>query len=186
MPVQPEEAIVSLFRRLSETPDQTALWQLHSCYYHRLYAYILSIVHQKEAAEEIANDVFVDIWQKRHLLANVARPEMYLFVCAKNRALRYSRKKQPVHESLDATAGLECKLAMDPYELIISSEMLNQLNQTIAALPPKCRMIFRLVKENHLKYREVAELLGISEKTVESQMAIALRRLSSSVLFKLA
>ena len=186
MPPSSEEAIESLFRRLSESPDQSALWQLHSLYFHRLYAYILSIVHHKESAEEITDDIFVDIWQKRHLLANVAKPEIYLFICAKNKAIRHRRKKEPVHESLDTTAEIECELEMDPHELLISSEMLRHINEAIAALPPKCRMIFRLVKENNLKYREVAELLEISEKTVESQMAIALRRLSTSILFKLA
>lgn len=186
MPALSEEAILTLFRRLSETPDQTALWQLHSHYFHRLFAFIQSIVHQKEAAEEITDDVFVDIWQKRHLLANVTRPEIYLFICARNKAVRHNRRKQPVHESLDDTAQLECRLEMDPHELMISSEMLRQINEAIATLPPRCRMIFRLVKENNLKYREVAELLEISEKTVESQMAIALRRLSHSIPFKLA
>jgi RNA polymerase sigma-70 factor (ECF subfamily) len=64
--------------------------------------------------------------------------------------------------------------------------MLKCINDAIAGLPPKCRMIFRLVKENNLKYREVADLLDISEKTVENQMTIALKKLSASILFKLA
>jgi RNA polymerase sigma-70 factor (ECF subfamily) len=64
--------------------------------------------------------------------------------------------------------------------------MLRQINAAIASLPPKCRVIFRLVKENNLKYREVAELLEISEKTVENQMAIALKKLTASILFKMA
>ena len=161
------------------------MWQLHTHYFHRLYAYVLSIVRLKEAAEEITNDIFVDIWQGRRLLADVRKPEMYLFICAKNKAFRYLKKKSLTFESLDELRDIECILEKDPYELLISSEMLKHINDAIAALPPKCRMIFRLVKDNNLKYREVAELLDISEKTVENQMAIALKKLSASILFKL-
>ena len=182
----PGKDIISWFRQLSNAPDQAALWQLHSHYFHRLYAYILTIIRQKETAEEITNDVFVDIWQRRHLLSNVNSPEMYLFVCAKNKALQYLKKRSLTFESLDKIQDIECVLEIDPYELLISSEMLRQINAAIASLPPKCRVIFRLVKENNLKYREVAELLEISEKTVENQMAIALKKLTASILFKMA
>lgn len=181
-----EEEIFSLFRRLSKTSDQAALWQLHAHYFHRIYAYVLSIAGQKETAEEITNDIFVDIWQGRHLLADVRKPEVYLFVCARNKAIRHLKKRSPAFESLDEIRDIECVLEKDPYELLISSEMLKCINDAIAGLPPKCRMIFRLVKENNLKYREVAELLDISEKTVENQMTIALKKLSASILFKLA
>ena len=186
MPATPSEKdIITLFRQLSSAPDQAALWQLHTCYFHRLYAYILSLVRLKEAAEEITNDVFVDIWQRRHLLENVTMPEIYLFVCAKNKALRYLKSKSLPFEPLDKAVDLECVLEKDPHEMLISSEMLKQINEAIASLPPKCRMIFRLVKENNLKYREVAELLDISEKTVENQMAIALKKLTASILFRM-
>lgn len=186
MPVPSEKDIPALFRRLSSTKDEAALWQLHAHYFHRLFAYILSIVQLKESAEEITNDVFVDLWQHRHLLGNVSKPEIYLFICAKNKALRHLKKKSLTFESLDELRNLECVLEKDPYDILISSEMLKYINEAISALPPKCRMIFRLVKENNLKYSEVAELLEISEKTVENQMSIALKKLSASIPFKLA
>lgn len=181
-----EKNIASLFQQLSAAPDQAALWQLHAHYFRRLFAYILPFVHLKETAEEITNDVFVDIWQHRHVLATVRQPELYLFVCAKNKALLYLKKRTLTFESLDTIGDTECVLEMDPYEQLISSEMLKYINQAIAGLPPKCRMIFRLVKENNLKYREVAELLDISEKTVENQMAIALKKLTASIQFRMA
>jgi len=180
-----EKDIIELFIRLSHAPDQDALWQLHTHYFHRLYAYITTIVRLKEAAEEITNDVFVDIWQRRHLLGQVNLPEIYLFVCARNKAYQYLKKRSLTFQPLDEIQDIECVLQIDPYELLISSEMLRQINTAVASLPPKCRMIFRLVKENNLKYREVAELLEISEKTVENQIAIALKKLTASVLFKM-
>ena len=72
---------------------------------------------------------------------------------------------------------------ISPEQIFISSEMLRQINAAIDSLPPKCKLIFLLVKEGNLKYREVAELLNLSVKTVEAQMSIALKKISHSVPF---
>ena len=185
-PTSPVKDIFSLFNQLYIAPDEAALWQLHNLYFHRLYAYVFPFVQLKEPAEEITNDVFVDIWQRRHLLGKVNEPELYLFVCAKNKALLYLKKKTLPFESLDNVRETECVLEIDPYEQLISSEMLKHINEAIAALPAQCRLIFKMVKENSLKYRDVAELLDISEKTVENQMAIALKKLTASIKFRMA
>ena len=178
--------MLAIFRDLAIHSSETALWRLHSLYYHRLYAFTLSMVRVKESAEEIASDVFLDIWEKRHLLAEVSRPVAYIFVCARNKALRHLQRPGIPWESFDDLHDLECTLERGPHEMLISSEMLRYINEAIRALPPKCRVIFRLVKENDLKYREVADLLHISEKTVENQMGIAFKKLSASIPFKLA
>ena len=65
----------------------------------------------------------------------------------------------------------------DPEQLMMTEEMMRQIRQAVNNLPPRCRLIFKLVKEDGLKYKEVAELLQLSIKTIEAQMAIALRRI---------
>ncbi|TDX00864.1 RNA polymerase sigma-70 factor [Dinghuibacter silviterrae] len=177
---------LAIFRELSVHGSEAALWRLHALYYPRLFAFTLSLVRVKETAEELASDVFVDIWEKRALLLDVSRPVAYLFVCARNKALRHLQRPSISWESFDDLPNLECALERGPHEMLISSEMLRVINEAIKALPPKCRVIFRLVKENDLKYKEVAELLHISEKTVENQMGIAFKKLSASIPFKLA
>ncbi|HEX3934508.1 MAG TPA: sigma-70 family RNA polymerase sigma factor, partial [Puia sp.] len=72
---------------------------------------------------------------------------------------------------------------LDPEQLLITADMMTLLRKAIDHLPPKCKVIFKLVKEDGLKYREVAEILGISVKTVENQLAIALHKLGSAVDF---
>ena len=186
MPSPSDKDTLAIFRELAVHHSEAALWRLHSLYFHRLYAFILPMVRVKESAEEIASDVFVDIWEKRHLLTSVLRPEAYLFVCARNKALRYLQRPSIPWESFDEVEDMECILERGPHEMLISSEMLRYINDAIRALPPKCRLIFRLVKENDLRYREVAELLNISEKTVENQMGVAFKKLSASIPFKLA
>jgi RNA polymerase sigma-70 factor (ECF subfamily) len=71
----------------------------------------------------------------------------------------------------------------DPEQLMITAEMVRRVQHAISQLPPKCQMIFKLVKEDGLKYKEVAELLGISPKTVENQMTIALRKMDQAIGF---
>jgi RNA polymerase sigma-70 factor (ECF subfamily) len=66
---------------------------------------------------------------------------------------------------------------------MVTAEMLRRIQQAIQQLPPKCQLIFKLIKEDELHYKEVAELLGLSVKTVENQMTIALRKLDKSIGF---
>ena len=65
----------------------------------------------------------------------------------------------------------------------MSQEVVSDLMKAINELPPRCRTIFKLVKENGLRYQEVADIMEISIKTVEAQMAIALRRIKSNTEF---
>jgi RNA polymerase sigma-70 factor (ECF subfamily) len=68
---------------------------------------------------------------------------------------------------------------------MITEEMVRQIKKAVNDLPPRCKLIFKLVKEDGLKYREVAELLNLSVKTIEAQMAIALRRLGKCMHLEL-
>jgi RNA polymerase sigma-70 factor (ECF subfamily) len=69
----------------------------------------------------------------------------------------------------------------NPEELFISAEMLNTIRQAIRELPPQCRLIFQLVKEDGLKYKEAAEVMNISVLTVRNQLAIAIRKIGASL-----
>lgn len=170
-----------LFSRMASSDDEAALWELHAQYFHRLYRFVFAFIGNKEITEEVVNDTFLDIWQSRHLLPKVLSAEVYIFICAKNRALKQLSKQNKHADVLTALHDIECVMVRTPYDILISSEMCRRINRAIRLLPPQCKLIFTLVKENGLKYREVAGLLGLSEKTVENQMSIALKKLSQSV-----
>lgn len=169
-----------LFRRMAAA-DESALWELHKAYFHRLYRFVYAFTGVKESTEEIVNDVFLALWQKRHLLYNIASPEVYLFICAKHKVLKEIKKQKPQTEPLNRLNDFECILDRTPHDIMITTELHRRINEAIGALPPRCKLIFSLVKENNLRYREVAALLGLSEKTIENQMGIALKKLSQSV-----
>lgn len=175
-----------LFERMSLSDDEEALSELHDLYFYRLYKLSYSIVANKETAEEITNDVFIRIWQRKHLLREVGNPELYLLKCARNRALEFLRSRTPAFEILEDDLH-DFLIAWDtsPEQILISSEMVRCINKSINELAPRCKLIFLLVKEGNLKYREVAEILNISVKTVEAQMSIALKKIGLSVPFSL-
>ena len=175
-----------IFERLSFSKDEGALVELHHLYFHRLYKLAYSIVGNKETAEEITNDVFIKIWQRRDRLGHVNNPEYYLLKCIRNRSLEFLRMKKPNMELLeDQFHPFSVEWVGNPEEILISSEMVRHINKVIDQLSPKCKIIFLLVKESNLKYREVAELLEISVKTVEAQMSTALKKISAAVPFTL-
>ena len=95
------------------------------------------------------------------------------------------QQKKRYSFSLDEVLVELKSIHFDPEQLMITAEMVKRIHQAIQQLPPKCRLIFKLVKEDGLKYREVAELLHLSVKTIEAQMAIALRRIGKCMHFEI-
>ena len=73
------------------------------------------------------------------------------------------------------------EFAVDPYEVMITSEMMNRMHHAVDSLPPRCKMIFKLIREDGLKYKEVAEILNISVNTIDVQMAIAVKKICSAL-----
>ncbi len=166
--------------------DVQAYKQLFLHFQPSLEQFAFSIVRSKELSEEIVSDVFIKIWEKRHLLDKVDNLKFYLFTAVKNRAINKinEQKKSTVINIDDAPVELR-SFYCDPEQQLISAEMLKQLHEIIQQLPPRCRLIFKLVKEDELSYKEVAELLHLSVKTVESQMSLALKKLGTAIHFQL-
>ncbi|WP_341837382.1 sigma-70 family RNA polymerase sigma factor [Chitinophaga pollutisoli] len=172
-----------LFQQLPHPNGEAALMQLHSLFFNRIFKLILSLVKQREPAEELASDVFMELWQRREKLSDIRNYEVYLYVIARNKAFTYLRQQLQLTDPLDQIEDFRLELARSPEDLLISSEMLHRIHMAINELPPKCKLIFQLVKEQSFKYREVAEILNISPKTVEAQMGIAIKKLGKAVAF---
>ena len=136
-------------------------------------------IHQREVAEEIVTDVFVKCWLNRNNLQDLERPDTYLFVAVKNQSLNYLKKYSSVHViSLDGENDVNLVDTANPQVRLEKKELHFQLDQAINSLPQQCRIIFRLIKEDGLKYKEVAEILNISPRTVQTQLFRAMHKLS--------
>ncbi|HEX2533053.1 MAG TPA: RNA polymerase sigma-70 factor [Chitinophagaceae bacterium] len=164
--------------------DAAAYKELFLLYQPRLLQFACSITRQRESAEEVVSDVFLHIWQKRKELSSIRNLHLYLYIAVKNGAItRLEQAHRHRSFSLDDVDTELTSIGSNPEQLLLTAEMLRRIRTAVAGLPPRCRLIFKLVKEDGLRYREVAELLHLSVKTVESQMAIALRRLHQSIQF---
>jgi RNA polymerase sigma factor (sigma-70 family) len=109
---------------------------------------------------------------------------VYLYVATRNISFNYcDRQKRTATNSLDDVSVEFTSRYFDPEQLLITADMMSRLGKEIDKLPPKCKMIFKLIKEDNLRYREVAEILNISVKTVENQLTIALRKIGHAVRF---
>ena len=140
--------------------------------------------HFSVAAGEIVSDVFIRIWNKRQSLPGIENLHLYLYISTKNQAINYlTRQNREKTFSPDEVVVELRSIYYDPEQLLITAEMLRLLQHAISQLPPRCQLIFKLVKEDGLKYKEVAELIGVSIKTVENQMTIALRKIDQSIQF---
>jgi RNA polymerase sigma-70 factor (ECF subfamily) len=173
------EEIQRLLGLIANEHSRDAYRELFLILHRPLCQFAAGILKSNYDAEEVVSDVFIHIWEKRHTLTSIESPRMYFYMSVKNRSLNLLAK-QKRQQALDAgywSVNLS-QLFANPEELMMTEELMQKLRKAIQELPARCQLIFKLVKEDGLKYREVAELLQISVKTVEAQMAIALRRLS--------
>lgn len=172
------ETIKRLLSEISLNADQAAYKELFILLHSRLKQFAYSILKSNEEAEELVSDVFIRIWEKRDQLTSIETPLLYFYTAVKNLALnRLSKQKKQVSQSAEEWLVQLNSIYFDPEQLMMTEEMMRKIRTAINELPPRCRIIFKLIKEDGLKYRETAELLQLSVKTVEAQMAIALRRL---------
>lgn len=178
--------IKNLQQRLSDEDCQDAFGQLYMAFMHRLLQFASSIIKNHELAEEIVSDVFIRIWQNRKQAFKIENFKLYLYVSTRNTALNYlSRHYRKQELSIDDMSMNLSTLSYNPEELLITSEAVRKIENEIQKLPPRCKLIFKLVKEDGLKYNDIAQLLNISVKTIDSQMAIAVKKIGNAIKFEL-
>ena len=161
--------------------DKQVFEDLYRQYFVKLYRFANSLTHCREASEEIVHDVLINLWKKRHIYNEIENLNTYLYVSVKNLSLNYIRSQsKQTYVDAETLNNDNTYISVDPESVLISKEEVDNLNILINNLPVNCRMIFKLVKEDGLKYKEAASLLNISVKTVENQLAIALKKISTA------
>ena len=167
-----------LWQTFLKEKDSKAFEALFYGFNSRLIKFCIYYVHQREIAEEIVSDIFIKCWQNRNNLDHIINAETYLFVCVKNQALNYNKKMSSVHlVSLDNQA-IEFIDTSSPDLKMERKELLFKLDQAIETLPLQCKIVFRLVKEDGMRCKEVADILNLSTRTVHTQLFRAMKKLS--------
>lgn len=159
--------------------EEKAFEQLFKLYYGYLCAFACKIIEDEIAAEEIVQDTFVKFWEKREQITIETSVKSYLFRSVKNSCLntiKHNNTKANYAQYIIAEA--EKNNFDDNY---IEVDLAEKIEESIQALPEKRRKIFRMSREEGLKYREIAEKLHLSVKTVEAQMSLAIKTLRNKL-----
>ena len=172
--------IHELQQRIADYEDAAAYKKLFFCFFLPLKSFSFSIIKSKEIAEEVVSDIFIEIWAKRKQLLEIEDLKMYLYISIRNASLRRLQQKQKT--SVLSLDDLDVEFASadpDAETYLITNELAIKIDSAIESLPPQCKIIFKLAKQDGLKYKEIAQLLNISVKTIDNQLSTALKKIAS-------
>ena len=155
-----------------------ALFHKH---YPGMMRYANSLLGKPEISEEVVQDVFYNIWKNRESLRINRSWQSYLYRSVYNNSMMVLRKARKEYELDEEHFNIPESGSPDPSQLLLYTEVSEQVSRTIADMPGRTREIFLLNRQEGLKYREIAERLGISVKTVEANMGKALMALRNSL-----
>ncbi len=156
--------------------DEHAFQALYERYWHKLYHYTVHKIEFQEMAEEIVQDIFIDLWKRRENIM-IDRLESYLFRAARNRVIDVIRASliRKHHEESSQTIRFTDKDKLDPEEELAYNELYSAIHEGLGLLPEKTGEIFRLNRIDQLSAREISTLLDIPVRTVEYHITHALR-----------
>jgi RNA polymerase sigma-70 factor, ECF subfamily len=171
----PEDVQRALFARLA-SGDESAFDTIFRTWYAPLVRVAAYLLHDAGIAEEVVQDVLLEVWRRRTSLAFEQEPRRYLMRATRNRALNHVR-----HEAVAARAAArdiseEAHAATAP-AMVDAKDLEHAISQAVTTLPDRCRAVFELSRRHNMSYAQIAEALGIAPKTVENQMGKALRML---------
>jgi RNA polymerase sigma-70 factor (family 1) len=155
--------------------DEGAFKQLFEKYNGRLHTYLLKVTKSRESSEEIVMDVFLKLWHSRSILTEINNFSSFLFKVARNKAfdfLRLASKDKILRELIWTEIEAADNSSSD--DKLYLDELASQLDQVVSKLPYKRQFVYRLSREQHMTYDQIATHLNISKATVKNHILDAL------------
>ena len=157
------------------TGDGRAFERIFRAYAAPLCDFAFSYVHVRETAEEIVQELFCWIWEQRFTIEMPHGVRPWLFSAVRNRSLNVLRNRRvefSIHERVARDARSSPRVDLPDAELA-ARDLSEAVARVVAAMPPRCREAYTLIRQQQLSYAEAARVLGISPKTVEIHMTRA-------------
>jgi RNA polymerase sigma-70 factor (family 1) len=174
--------IAALLYSVSVNNDESSYRRLFEIFFPSLKRFACCLLRSAELAEEAASDTMIVVWEQRQRLTEIENIRVWLFVVIRNKCLNILKQQQArTTLSLDDIRVEVSFPGSDPEQICINSEIRKKMEKAINSLPPRCKLIFKLIKEEGLSYKEVAVILDISPKTVDAQLVTALRKLTQAI-----
>jgi len=159
--------------------DLVAFEQLFRKFRPGLVAFATSIIGRSNDAEELVHDVFIAIWNRESNDLDPNGIKSYLFTSVKNRCLNFIKKsKLDVTDINDESPVFDANV--NAHTSMVAKESEKRIHLLIDQLPKKCKQVFLMSRMYELSYKEIAEILEITPKTVENQISIALKFLKEN------
>lgn len=159
--------------------DEQSYKRLFLFFHPTLYRFAYNIVHDKSISEEIVSDIMLKVWQMGNKLSQIQNLKLYLITSVKNACFTHLSSKKfnsTLSEDIDYEDN-NLSSSENPEQIYILSEVTKRVNTVVSSLPLKCQLVFRLIKEEGLSYKEVSTVLEITQNTIETHMRIALRKI---------
>lgn len=172
MKTQNEKDLIDQLKRGNESAFET----IFNTYYASLCFFAGQFLNDDEIAEEIVQDLFVTIWSKRNEIRVDSSLKNYLFRSVKNYCLNQIQHFR-IREKYAAKVKEDVQHEIQESDYFLEVGLIKKIDESIESLPGKRKQIFKLSREEGLKYKEIAEKLNLSIKTVEAQMGLALKQL---------
>lgn len=174
-----------LIKLVSEAKGNEACRYLWDQYYKILIKFSMAYLKSNELAEEVVSDVLFQVWNNKHNLENIQNLRVYLFSAVKNRCYtqlqRQKRDQTLFVDNNDVKDDLYFDNKVDPENQMITGELSKFIQEIIEDLPQRCKQIYKMVREEGLRNKDVAVKLGISVNTIDVQLAIALKKLTKAI-----
>ncbi|TGV00562.1 RNA polymerase sigma-70 factor [Flavivirga rizhaonensis] len=168
-----------LIERL-KNDDKKVLTELYNTYWKPLFLSSYNLLKNKELCEEIIQDVFIDLWNKREKIQIQISLNSYLYACTRYKVFAQFRKNKIIRIELYEDLKNRFQYST-PETKIMHKELVAQINAVVETLPRKCQNVYKLSRHQQLSHKEIAEQLNISTKTVENHISFALRALRNSL-----
>ena len=170
-----KEKDISLFEDFKKG-NKNAFDKIFHNYYENLCNFAFLFLKNSPKSEEVVADVFLNLWKKRQSIVIKTNLKAYLYRSTRNAAISDLRKEKNLHLSNEENESLrKTKLDLSPETLLIRKELCETFKDLIGLMPKQAALIFRLHKVDGMSYREIAQLLDLSIKTVENHMGRALK-----------
>jgi len=168
----------SILIRLLKEGNKTVFAAVYDQYFGSQYVYAVKYVLDNEVAKELVQDSFLKLWGKRNSLSEETQILPLLYQITRNNCLNHLKHEKVREKHKTRMQKLDLNymaISHSSAEKIITQELEDSIGKAIESLPPRCREIFELSRNEEKKYKEIAAELNISEKTVENQMLKALK-----------
>jgi RNA polymerase sigma-70 factor (ECF subfamily) len=165
-----------LFRLLRQN-DEAAFTELYNRYWEKLLFIAGIKLRDLAIAEELVQDIFFDLWQRRSQLELTGEPSHYLAVCMKHKVINAQAKRKRALDYQAYSGKLSAREDNSTEHWLSFEELKDKLASLVARLPEKCRITYQLSREAGLSQKQIARKLQVSEKAVEGNLSRALKAL---------